>query len=311
MSFEAGFDIALSLVVAVTAFCAVTGRDMLRSIAFYIAYGVMIALCWLRLGSVDVALAEAAIGAGLTGVLLIGAWSMVRRLSPHSSSGPAPLIFRIGAGAVSAGIAATLIHAISELPVDGGLTGEVARNLAGSGIGNPVTGVLLNFRAYDTLLESVVLLVALVAVWALTPRDMWGGPPGLRQHARKDGVMAIFGRVLPPLGLVVGVYLVWAGSAAPGGAFQGGTVLAAVLLLAVMAGAIDMPPVSSPALRSVLVAGPVTFLAVGTAGLFGPGFLAYPQGWDYALILAIEYALTVSIAATLALLVAGTPGRRA
>jgi multisubunit Na+/H+ antiporter MnhC subunit len=117
-----------------------------------------------------------------------------------------------------------------------GLAPQVADRLEDHGVSNPVTGVLLDFRAYDTLMESVVLLVALVAVWALTPASVWGGVPGMRQRARPDGVLAMFGRLLPPIGLVVAVYLVWAGSSQPGGAFQAGTVLAAVWLLVVMAG---------------------------------------------------------------------------
>ena len=36
-----------------------------------------------------------------------------------------------------------------------------------SGVRNPVTAVLLNFRGYDTLLEMGVLLVALLGVWSL------------------------------------------------------------------------------------------------------------------------------------------------
>src|SRR5690606_34639155 len=119
---------------------------------------------------------------------------------------------------------------------------------------------------YDTLLESVVLLIALVAVWALTPQALWGTRPGLRQHARPDGVLATFGRLLPPLGLVVAVYLVWVGSALPGGAFQAGTVLAAVWLLAVMAGIVPEPRQSSHRVRAALVAGPAVFLIVGLSG---------------------------------------------
>ena len=55
------------------------------------------------------------------------------------------------------------VLALSSSPT--GLEEQVATHLDTSGVGNPVTAVLLNFRGYDTLLEMAVLLVALLGVW--------------------------------------------------------------------------------------------------------------------------------------------------
>lgn len=303
-------DAGLCLLILTAAGLAMSGRDLFGAIAFFIVYGILIALAWVRLEAVDVALAEAAIGAGLTGVLLIGAWSMLRRVGVSEDHKPSPLGLRLVAGIASGSVVVLLGVAVLALPPGReGLAPMVAEQLQAHGVSNPVTGVLLDFRAYDTLMESVVLLVALVAVWALTPASAWGGVPGMRQHARPDGVLAMFGRLLPPIGLVVAVYLVWAGSSQPGGAFQAGTVLAAVWLLVVMAGIQDEPRVSSGLLRAALVAGPAIFLGIGIAGLGAGALLAYPEGYAYGLILLIEFALTFSIAATLALLVAGRARR--
>jgi multisubunit Na+/H+ antiporter MnhB subunit len=157
----------------------------------------------------------------------------------------------------------------------------------------------------------VVLALALVAVWSLTPDRMWGGKPGLRQHARPDGVLAIFGRFLPAVGLLIGVHLLWAGTAAPGGAFQAGTVLAAVWLLVAMAGLVDVPAVGSRGLRFLVIVGPAAFLLVGLIGALSSDFLSYPRAHAGSLILAVEIVLTASIAATLALLLLGVPRRMA
>lgn len=299
----------LCLLLVGTAVSAVAGRDLFASIAFFVTYGILIGLAWLRLGAVDVALAEVAIGAGLTGVLLIGAWSMLQRRCGDAENDPAmPVLPKLAAAAVSVTVTGMLALAVLALPVGApGLVPLVTENLSESGVGNPVTAVLLNFRAYDTLMESIVLLIALVAVWALTPKELWGGVPGVRQHARPDGVLATFGRLLPPLGLVVAVYVVWAGSEMPGGAFQAGTILAAVWLLVVMAGIAEEPRMSSRLLRLALVVGPAVFLGVGLVGAAFGSFLGLPVDFAKALILAIEFALTFSIAVTLALLVAGTP----
>lgn len=308
MSPDFAFDALLCLLLAGAAVSAVLGRDLFAAITFFVTYGILIGLAWLRLGAVDVALAEVAIGAGLTGVLLIGAWSTLQRRGADGGDSATPLWSRLGAAAASTAVTGMLGFAVLALPEEApGLLPLVAQNLGESGVANPVTAVLLNFRAYDTLMESVVLLIALVAVWALTPDDLWGSVAGLRQHARPDGVLATFGRILPPLGLVVAIYIVWAGSDRPGGAFQGGTILAAVWLLVVMAGIAQEPRLSSRRLRGALVGGPTVFLAVGLAGVPFGTFLGFPVDVAKALILTIEFALTFSIAVTLALLVAGTP----
>lgn len=302
------FDAMLCLLLIGAALSAVTGRDLFALIAFFVTYGILIGLAWLRLGAVDVALAEVAIGAGLTGVLLIGAWSVLRRLGADTVPAVLPLWPRISAAIASATVAGMLALAVLALPEGApGLRPLVAENLSVSGVENPVTAVLLNFRAYDTLMESIVLLIALIAVWALTPDALWGGVPGLRQHVRPDGVMATFGRLLPPLGLIVAVYIVWAGSDRPGGAFQSGTILAAVWLLVVMAGIAEEPRQSSRMLRAGLIAGPAVFLAVGLVGALAGSFLGFPVEIAKTLIVTVEFVLAFSIAVTLALLVAGTP----
>jgi multisubunit Na+/H+ antiporter MnhB subunit len=109
----------------------------------------------------------------------------------------------------------------------------------------------------------------------------------------------------------VGLHLLWAGSHAPGGAFQAGTVFAAVWLLIAMAGLTDAPPVTDWRLRLGVVGGPLAFVLVGGAGAIAGTFLGLPSPWAYYLIVAIEVALTVSIAATLAMLVLGVPRRSA
>jgi hypothetical protein len=74
----------------------------------------------------------------------------------------------------------------------------------------------------------------------------------------------------------------------------------------------DTPPIGSRRLRLVLIAGPGVFLAVGLGGLsFGLAFLAYPVAYAKPLIIGIEVAMMLTIAATLGLLLAGAPEREA
>ncbi len=301
------FDLTLCLLILAVAGAAVFGRAAFMAVVFFIVYGILIAIAWLRLGAIDVALAEAAIGAGLTGVLLLAALSRIMR--NIDAPEPAPVLEgkTIATGLASLVVAALVAHAFLTLPEPRGLQSRVTANLADAGAENPVTAVLLNFRGWDTLLESIVLLAALLGVWTLARDDAWSGRAGLRHVTRPGGVLAQFGRILPPIGLLVGIYLVWAGSKQPGGAFQGGTVLAAVWIVTIMAGLMQAPRVADRALRAALVIGPVIFLALAVAGVFAGAFLVFPPAHAGWLILAVEAVLTLSIAATLAMLIFGPP----
>lgn len=298
-------DLALCALILGVGLATVAGRGVFRAVVFFIVYGLLVAVGWVRLGAVDVALAEAAIGAGLTGVLLLAAHGRLARLGAARDVSVGP---HLPAALAGAGLAGALAWAWFALPLPDRPAAELAAALLDAGVGNPVTAVLLNFRAWDTLLESIVLLAALLGLWMLTREEDWRAPLGLAQHARPGGVLAGFGRVLPPVGLLVGVWLVWAGADAHGGAFQGGTVLAAVGLVAAMAGLIRPPRIGLPAWHAALVAGPAVFLIAGLAGsVFAGGFLTLPPALAKPAIVTIELALTVSIAVTLALLVLGPP----
>ena len=220
---------------------------------------------------------------------------------------------RLSAAILSASIAAALALAVLILPDHAPtLAPAVVANAGATGMANPVTNVLMAFRGMDTMLEKVVLLLAIVGVWSLASDRAWGGRPGPRHEADPNGVLAFLARLLPPAGIVVGIYMLWTGADHPGGAFQGGAVLASMWLLVIMAGLSDTPPVSSRWLRLVLMAGPGLFLVIGLGGLcFGSAFLAYPVAFAKPLILGIEVAMLLTIAATLALLLAGAPERSA
>jgi multisubunit Na+/H+ antiporter MnhB subunit len=173
---------------------------------------------------------------------------------------------------------------------------------------NPVTAVLLNFRGYDTLLEVGVLLLAVLGVWSLpgTP-----APHSLRDATVAGPVLGVFVRLLIPVMTVVGGYFLWAGAHAPGGAFQGGAVLAAAGVLLFLSGFHLSVRTYGWPLRTVLILGFAVFLVIaGGAITVGGRLLEYPRNWAAELILLVETALTLSIACILAsLFVSGLPSR--
>ncbi len=305
------FNIGLALLLLGLAAWTIVTRAMIVAVAGFIAYGLLLTLAWVQLHGIDVALTEAAIGGGLTGVLLIGAAGRLRSGAVALNLEVPSMQLRWLAGLVSAAVSIALGVCVLALPDPAPtLAHEVAANIADTGVGNPITAVLLAFRSMDTLLEAIVLLFALLGVWSLAPDQSWGGRPGLRQQVDPNGILAYAARVLPPLGIIVGTYIFWVGADDPGGKFQGATILAAMWLLVMMAGLVDAPPISRTWLRLGLVAGPLVFIAIGLLGLYTAGdFLGYPPGFAKPLIVAIELALLPSLTLVLGLLLLGAPQR--
>ena len=313
MSIATVLEIVLAAVVLGLGVWTIAARDSYAAAVGFVAYGLLVALVWVRLDAVDVALTEAAISGGLGGVLLLGAAARLRATEMEAATETPGKIVRLSAAALSVMMAATLGAIVLLLPDPAPTLAPLAvANASATTLANPVTNVLMAFRAMDTMLEKVVLLLAIVGVWSLASDQAWGGCPGPRHQADPRGVLAFLARLLPPIGIVAGIYLLWTGANHPGGAFQGGAILAAMWLLVIMAGLTDTPPVSNRWLRLALIAGPGLFITVGLGGLcFGLAFLAYPPTFAKPLILGIEVAMTLTIAVTLGLLLAGAPQRSA
>lgn len=67
------FDALLALALLVSAWRALSTSEPARAVVLFILFGLLLSLAWARLSAPDIALAEAAIGAGLTGALLLDA----------------------------------------------------------------------------------------------------------------------------------------------------------------------------------------------------------------------------------------------
>ena len=71
-------DIGLAFLVFAVAAWTIFARGAFAATVGYVVYGLLLSLVWIRLFAVDVALTEAAIGSGVTGILLIGAAARLR-----------------------------------------------------------------------------------------------------------------------------------------------------------------------------------------------------------------------------------------
>ena len=63
---------------------------LFKSVVLFIAFGLLVALAWTRLAAPDIALAEAAIGAGITGALLLDAAGHMRGRAEPFPTAPSP-----------------------------------------------------------------------------------------------------------------------------------------------------------------------------------------------------------------------------
>lgn len=73
------WDLALCGFLLGLAWKALASTDLFRAVALFISFGFVMALAWARLGAPDIALAEAAVGSGVTGAMLLTALGRIRR----------------------------------------------------------------------------------------------------------------------------------------------------------------------------------------------------------------------------------------
>jgi len=84
------FDGLLGLLLLWLAWSLLASKDLFKAVVLFMVFGLLMAMVWVRLKAPDIALAEAAVGAGLTGVLFLHATGFLtsRRRSPESPETP-------------------------------------------------------------------------------------------------------------------------------------------------------------------------------------------------------------------------------
>ncbi len=156
--------------------------------------------------------------------------------------------YRLSAAAVCVSLIGLLLFAVVRMPefgsadtlIDSELTEfYVEHTLEETGAVNIVTGIILDYRGFDTLGESHVLFIAVCTVLLmLSIRGERDAESRLRadDHERRyepedEVILRSAARILTPLTLVFGLYIILNGHLSPGGGFSGGAVLGAGLIL--------------------------------------------------------------------------------
>ncbi|NLI20667.1 MAG: hypothetical protein GX418_03880 [Clostridiales bacterium] len=160
-------------------------------------------------------------------------------------------LYRVLAALTCGGIVFFLLLTVNALPPFGAAenpyNNEVSRRyiedgLRETGSVNMVTGMILDYRAFDTFGESTVLFTGACAVLLLLKlNDCADGKPTKawleaeyddRHHEPKnDQILQTAARALTPVVLLFGLYVVLNGHLSPGGGFSGGAIMGAGLVL--------------------------------------------------------------------------------
>lgn len=162
-------------------------RDLFAVAMLFAIYSLLSAGLFAVLDAGDVALTEAAVGAGISTILVLSVLALTRRYESVRTIGrhrPLALavVFVTGAG---------LVYASFDLPEfghpDNPAQTHVApyyleQSYADIGIPNTVASVLASYRSIDTFGEAVVIFIAGITVYALL-----AGPP--RRRERSDGAV--------------------------------------------------------------------------------------------------------------------------
>jgi multicomponent Na+:H+ antiporter subunit B len=186
----ATLDLLLFLILIVTAVLALQVRDLLTAVALLSGYSLFAALLFAGLQAVDVALVEAALGAGLTGVLFVAAILATSRRSTQRADRRTRLVVLPVIGA----FVALMLYASTGLPDRGDPDAPAQRgvsvaylegSLEQTQTPNVVTAILADYRSQDTLGETLVILTAALAA-ALILARRFDHPDEPTQQASAD-----------------------------------------------------------------------------------------------------------------------------
>ena len=309
-------NVTLLAILTATALTISGMRTLYVATMLAALFSLVTACLFVLLDAVDVAFTEAAVGVGISTVLLLGVLSLTR-----SREAVTPRMRRLPGAVAVLFAGGTLVYASQDLPEFGSpatpvqthpLTDVYLRQSQEDiGIPNTVTSVLASYRGLDTLGELIVVFTAGVAVLALlgplTP------PAEKREREVLDlvdyRVLRVVTGMLMPFILLFALYVLFHGDFGPGGGFQAGVIFASGFVLYGLVFGLDRAQHVLPGrvLWVLIAVGPLLYAGVGVTNmLLGGEFLDYdtfvpddPAAGQHIGILLVESAIGVTVAAVM------------
>ncbi|WP_285164388.1 Na(+)/H(+) antiporter subunit B [Shewanella goraebulensis] len=300
----------------VIAIAIVRTKDLLAVVMLSGIYGLLSACFFVVLDAVDVAFTEAAVGAGISGLLMLAAITITGRKEAPKRHKPFLALF------VVLVTGSMLIYGTMDMPYFGAVDAPVHQHVAPRyiqqsmdevGIPNIVTSVLGSYRAFDTLGEVAVIFTAGIGVLSLLslPRrrkKTESDDPTEEQMHERHMVVRIVSKALIPFILLFALYVQFHGDFGPGGGFQAGVIFAAAIILYTMLFGLDTAQkVFNPSIIQLLAAvGLLLYASVGVVSMLnGANFLDYnvladdPLTGQHIGILVIELGVGITVASVM------------
>jgi multicomponent Na+:H+ antiporter subunit B len=274
--------------MAVIGFAVARLRNLFSVVMLTGIFSLTSAVLYVVLDAVDVAFTEAAVGAGIATVLMLGTLALTTSEEKATSNRPlAALTLVVITGAA-------LIYGTLDMPYFGDPTAAIHNHVAplyladsmpATGVPNVVTAVLASYRGYDTLGETFVIFTAACGVLLIIGRPQRGRRRVLRdaqwdiEHGiRKHVILRVVSKLLLPLILLFALYVQWHGDFGPGGGFQAGVIFGSAFILYALIFDVDLARAVVPprVTRFFLSLGVLIYAGVGVVGqLLGGNFLNY------------------------------------
>lgn len=277
------FALFLLSMLVVSAIAIVRTDNLFAAVMLTTIFSLLMAANFFVLDAADVALTEAAVGAGITTVIFLSALGLTTERELRVQRGQ-----RLGMVVVAV-LATIIIYATFDSPRLGDPEAPVHQHVAPwylentpvyMDFPNVVTAVLGSFRGYDTLGEVFVVFAACIGVlFILGVKPSEGSmydpeASGLRHHL----IPQVVGRLLIPFIILFGLYVQFHGEYGPGGGFQAGALIAAgIILYALLEGeAAALRAVPRSVLMGLVIGGASLYGGVGLVCiLMGGNFLEY------------------------------------
>lgn len=305
-----------------TALATVFIRDLFAVIMLFGIYSLLSASFFLNLDAPDVALTEAAIGAGIAPILMLGTLALIRGKSEAEPRAEKSIHTKLVPLAVVVLTGAALIYATFDMPRFADPAAPVHNHVAPryihdsaqeTGIPNIVTSILASYRGFDTLGEVFVIFTAGIGVLALLGFLADGSGRTYRQFAdtaslRRYTILHVISKILIPLILLYAFYVQFHGEYSPGGGFQAGVILAAALILYTMIYGLQAvyKIINPQILHWIMAAGVLIYAGTGVASLFlGGNYLDYnvlahdPVHGQHIGIFLVELGVGICVAAVM------------
>lgn len=294
-------------------------HDLFAIVMLLNIYGFLCASFFVLMDAVDVAFTEAAVGVGVSTLLLLSTLALTGRFEKTKRHKPLLALF------VVVTTASLLIYGTLEMPHFGSAYAPIHQHVAPQyinqfyldfGIANIVTSVLASYRGFDTLGELVVIFTAGIGVLVLlgsakvvahnAPVNT-ESPAPMTQHM----ILRIVSKMLIPFILLFALYVQFHSDFGPGGGFQGGIIFASAIILYTMIFGLKAAQrmISPPWLEFLAALGLLIYASVGLISLFsGQNFLDYkvlspdPVQAQHLGILIVEIGVGITVTAVITLI---------